>query len=48
MLCNIQRQPGEASGRVPVVALHNCQRMLLRDCPGVPESPQGERGVAHD
>ncbi len=39
VLRNIHRQPGATDGAVPVVALHNCQNMLLRDCPGATETP---------
>lgn len=38
VLRNIQRQPGPSDGGVPVVALHNCRNMVLRDCPGAAET----------
>ena len=36
VLCNVHRQPVRENGQVPIVALHNCRRMLVTDCLAVP------------
>lgn len=36
---NVQRTPAGEGGQLPVVALHNCQRMLITGCMATPGTP---------